>query len=135
LSWPARVWKTQGAALGKSNEGMGPRMVTMQYPQQTADGLRMVDINVPLVTLVPVTQSRIDSLTLRTTLNLSVDGDDKLRVGFSPTPAAAEGDQAVRLPPMGTATLEITVRPDEGSAGLKRLIEGYERVLRAQIPS
>jgi hypothetical protein len=118
------------------SEGMQPRMTTIQYPQRVADGVVMTDVEVPLIALVPLSMTQVSEVKLTTELEIKID-DDELLVGF-PAPQTTrrtkirETSQASSRP---IATLEITLTPHHGTEGLKRIVEGYERALRAQIPS
>lgn len=100
----------------------------------------MSDVRVPLITLVPVIMTQISEVRLRSDLVVQIEGDDvvvSFPVGCS---ASSNDDNATTMenmyePEAGTvASLEITLTPNTGTAGLKKLIEGYERILRAQIP-
>ena len=129
--------------LGKDNllelGKLKPKMVTIQYPKQTSDGIKMVDLKVPLITLVPISASKIEELNMRMGLEvMMVDG--KPVVQFSnasqsqqSSPPKGDGEKGKdKHSPMGY--LDIKITPDESPQGLKKLIEGYEKVLRAQIP-
>lgn len=109
-----------------------PRTVVVQFPTPTQDGMVTREVEVPLISLIPVSMSEIAELKLKTNIEVFVDGED-LQVGFpsrsamaKPETAAADGGNV--------STLEITIRPRDGSQGLTTLIEGYERALRAQMP-
>lgn len=117
-------------------DGLRPKMTTIQYPQQTATGVVMSDVRVPLITLVPLSMTQISEVKLRTELEIQVE-DDELLVSF-PAPQSRRQDDDEDKPdssPRSVATLEITLTPHHGTEGLRKIVEGYEKVLRAQIPS
>ena len=111
-----------------------PKMTTIQYPQKTANGVVMIDVRVPLITLVPLSMTQISEVRLRTELEIQV-GEQELSVSF-PAPqsgkANPQGEESQVSRPI--ATLDITLTPHHGTEGLRKIVEGYEKVLRAQIP-
>lgn len=114
-----------------------PRMTTLQYPMATADGIKMCDVEVPLITLVPMTSSKISEVKLKTNLEIQADQED-LHVNFptkkKTSSRKAEAAAANSAEPQ-MASLEITVTPDEAPEGLKKIVEGFEKSLRMQIPN
>lgn len=118
-----------------TDDGLRPKMTTIQYPQKTASGVVMSDVRVPLITLVPLSMTQISEVKLRTELEIQVE-DEGLLVSFpapqSGTPDDQEDESHGSSRPI--ATLEITLTPHHGTEGLRKIVEGYEKVLRAQIP-
>lgn len=113
------------------SESLEARTVILKYPQTTDSGVEMIDVKVPLITLVPVIGSKIEELKFATDLNILQVGDN-LEVGFGEISENQKRRKNDTKPTV--AHLEMTVKPTETTEGLKRLIEGYERALRAQIP-
>jgi hypothetical protein len=114
---------------------MKPRMVAVQYPKTTKDGASIQTVNVPLITLVPLSQVELKEMEFATELELSVNGED-LQVSFPKRTAksqdlAAEG---ANLGNGGKAKLEVKIAAMETPDGLRYLVDGYERALRSQIP-
>lgn len=108
-----------------------PKSVVVQYPYMTKEGtIDTVDVHVPLITLVPLSFSEVKEAKLRTDFELHVNNDE-LQVGFPGE--VKQGDTSTQGAPT-TGHLEITIGVQEPSAGLKTLVDGYERTLRAQIP-
>ncbi len=115
-----------------------PVTVAMQYPRMTAEGPEVHVVHVPLISLAPVTSTQLKELRLRTDLELSVVSG-ALKVGF---PSEDEGttDTSETQEPSrpktqrAKASLEILVSAAEPPPGVKLIIEGYHRALRAQIP-
>ncbi|MDC8004702.1 DUF2589 domain-containing protein [Aureisphaera galaxeae] len=106
-----------------------PKTIVVEIPEQTPKGVVMKKVNVPLIALIPISVSKISEIRFKTDLEILVENDD-LKVGFPKKEKEHEG-----LSQLPTSTLEITINPDETAAGLKELILGYEKVLRAQIPN
>lgn len=109
-----------------------PRTVTLQCPEATREGTRVKNIKVPLIALAPITLSEISEIKFKTTLEIISD-DEGLNVDFINSSVIAKGKDKADENQTRT-TLEITIRPKETSAGLKSLVQGYEKVIKAQMP-
>lgn len=106
-----------------------PRMVTVEYPFQTEDGVKFIDVKVPLITLSPITMSHIEKATLKANFEMEIV-DDELKLNFTNRERAPLGKRNKTT----RGQLEITIAPTESPEGLLQLIEGYEKVLKSQIP-
>lgn len=107
-----------------------PKTVAIQYPEITTSGVDMKMVQVPIIALVPVVQTQISEIKVRTNMQIHAKGN-KLKVSFDSS--TAQNDK--KNPETGTqTTLEMTITPNNGPEGLQQIIKGYERVLRAQIP-
>lgn len=109
------------------------KSITIEYPTNSPDGKFIkVHVDVPLITVVPISSARIEEMKFTTLLDIAIEKDE-LVVSFS---NQAKGN----LPftrnnkKQATATLELVIKPQENTDGLSKLIEGYEKSLRAQIP-
>jgi hypothetical protein len=116
-------------------DGLRPKMATIQYPHKTASGVVMSDVRVPLITLVPLSMTQISEVKLSTELEIQVE-DEELLVSFPAPQSGTPDDQEDKSHGSSrpVATLEITLTPHHGTEGLRKIVEGYEKVLRAQIP-
>ncbi|SHO58655.1 DUF2589 domain-containing protein [Vibrio quintilis] len=114
-----------------------PKTCAMQFPGRSAEGVETVTVKVPLLALVPISSPRITEVKFSADLEISTDKDDKLMVSF-PSPKKnsllTAKSPANTTPKQGNAQVEITLTGHEPPEGLKKLIEGYERALRSQIP-
>lgn len=108
-----------------------PKTTAIQYPHMTREGPAVHTVHVPLIALAPISFAQITELRLKTDLDLSVQGES-LAAGVPTRSAGAEvdGEASGRRP----ATLEIVLGEMPSSQGLRLIVEGYERALRAQIP-
>ncbi|KZN40862.1 DUF2589 domain-containing protein [Pseudoalteromonas luteoviolacea] len=115
-----------------------PKTCTMQFPSRTEDGIDTVDAEVPLLALVPISSPRITEVKFKTDLEISTNDQDKLMVTFAKNTTKFGFRDKIIGPSGGentaNAQLEIILTGNEPPEGLKKLIEGYERALRAQIP-
>ncbi|MDI1430028.1 DUF2589 domain-containing protein [Polyangium sorediatum] len=141
----AEALETAAAAMAKRRGSSGmlrPKMMAVQFPHVTKEGPGVHTVYVPLIALAPVSFARVSEVRFKTDLHLSAAGDE-LAVSFpssgeasgGPPPASAAPDGGAT--PKGTptsASIEIVVSETPLSQGLRLLVEGYERALRAQIP-
>ncbi|MET4696820.1 DUF2589 domain-containing protein [Endozoicomonas lisbonensis] len=104
-----------------------PKMVAMAYPGNTESGLETFVAHVPLISLVPMAASQVKHIKFRCDLEVTSNEDDELLVSFPSAGSEASSNSA-------NTHIEIIVEGGETTDGLKKLIEGYDRVLRAQIP-
>lgn len=127
----------------KDSSKLVPKTVTIQYPKITREGGAEVhDVHVPLISIIPISTTEISEVKLITELEILLE-EDILLAGFSTNKSnrkkTKSKDKEGGFFPESTSTststrLEITISPSTPPEGLKRLIEGYERALRAQIP-
>lgn len=117
-----------------SRDVLRPRYVTMEYPTETSKGIKTLLVDVPLISLVPIVHSRIKEVTFRSALEVTNEEDGSLSISFPSGAAKKSGFFSKENPAGHVAEVEIKITGDETPDGLQRLIEGYNRVLRAQIP-
>lgn len=104
-----------------------PKLVSIQFPFFTENGVEYKDIHVPLITLVPITSTEIKEVTLETDIVIS-ESDDEVHLNF---------ERKLFSQMMGNAKpgrLTIKVAPRDPAEGLQIVIDGYEKLLRSQIP-
>lgn len=119
------------AALEANTAALRPKTVAIDYPASTKDGTAVHTVHVPLITLVPFSGVQLTRMVFRAELDVQDEGD-MLKVGFVPT--TSEGAAEAGGPKKSNASLEIVVEGSHAPDGLRKVIEGYERALRAQIP-
>lgn len=108
-----------------------PKMVAMAFPSQDKEGSSASIVNVPLITLCPISSPRIKEVKFSTDLEVTSDDNDELYVAFRSL--AKTGGDGVAKSTTNTH-IEITLQGSEPPEGLQKVIEGYEKALRAQIP-
>lgn len=117
---------------GKTEE-YSAKIVSINYPVKTDDNsIKNIAVDVPLITLVPISSTRIEELKFTTNLDIILKNDELL-VAFSNGESSNNAFNKKEKP--ATATIEIVLRPNDNPEGLKNIIEGYEKILRAQIPT
>jgi hypothetical protein len=117
----------------EKSDAYSAKIVSINYPVKTDDNsVKNIAVDVPLITLVPISSTRIEELKFTTNLDIVLKNDELL-VAFS----NGEGNKNMfnNKEKSATATLEILLRPNDNPEGLKNIIEGYEKILRAQIPT
>lgn len=108
-----------------------PISVVMDYPIIDDDGNQQnIDVHVPLITLVPISTSQIEKATLTADFDMEiVDGD--LQIDFT---GKQKSGGVFKKTKKSKGNLEITISPQDTSEGLRLLIEGYETLIKRQIP-
>ncbi len=102
-----------------------PRTVVLDYPSTDEEGHDVTShVEVPLITLVPVSSSQIEKATFTADFQLSIIDDD-LYIDF---PDSKKKNQSSTV-----GKLEIVISPKETTEGLQQIIEGYEKALKRQI--
>lgn len=106
-----------------------PKNVILEYPALTSDGqVSPTEIQVPLITLVPLATSQIEKATLTAEFEMEII-DNELQLSF---PSHKSG--VFHKDSKGnTGKLEIVISPQESSEGLKLIVEAYEAALKRQI--
>ncbi|MBL4940590.1 MAG: DUF2589 domain-containing protein [Colwellia sp.] len=109
-----------------------PKMVAMAFPSQSADGVDSTIVNVPLITLCPISSPRIKEVKFSADLEVTANDSDELYVAFR-APQVTGGENTITKDSTNTH-IEISLVGHEPPEGLQKIIEGYEKALRAQIP-
>lgn len=115
-----------------------PKMVAMAFPSQGTDGVESTIVNVPKITLSPISSPRIKDVKFTADLEVTTEendgkeGHEELKVAFR-SPQVSGGDNTVTKDSTNTH-IEICLIGHEPPEGLQKIIEGYEKALRAQIP-
>lgn len=111
-----------------------PKTVSMLFPQEGPKGLETVPVDIPLLTLMPMGNARVQKVRFKTQLEVNLNDQNEMQLAFP----SAKGRKGLFGSNSHThsyvAELEIELGEDTSPDGLKMLIEGYERALRAQIP-
>ena len=115
-----------------------PKMVAMAFPSQGVDGVETTIVNVPKITLSPISSPRIKDVKFTADLEVTTEkngdktDDEELKVAFR-QPQVKGGENTVTKDSTNTH-IEICLVGHEPPEGLQKIIEGYEKALRAQIP-
>ena len=124
---------TRLSDLGK----LEPKMVKLKYPKLTPNGPVEHHVSVPLLTLSPIPCLQLRDVEVEMDLEL-VEDSGEIMVGFPQ--ANSSGESGVTQASKGGATkpnakIKINVNANDRAAGVTALIEGYNKVLRAQLPN
>ena len=120
----------------EENDRLKAKTVTIDYPIVVSDNkVKTVQVHVPLITLVPISSAKVASMKFNTEVEIVLDNDE-LMVGFphKKKENIEEDTSWFKEKPKGVSQLELVIEPTEASEGLHKIIEGYEKVLRSQIP-
>ena len=110
-----------------------PKMVAMTYPRETSKGIVEHQVMVPLISLAPITSLQPTEMTVEVDLEF-LENEDGIMVGFPQLKKAfLGGDKVQDNKPNAKLTMKInaTNRP----TGISAVIEGYDKIVRAQIPN
>ncbi len=109
-----------------------PKTVTMEFPSRTATEVKTIPVEVPLIVLSPITTPKVTEARFSADIEVTTDKEGKLLVSFPDN--TKSGGWFGKKSSRGNTRLELVVQGSESPDGLKKVIEGYERALRAQIP-
>lgn len=107
-----------------------PKNVVLEYPILAPDGsVNTTEVQVPLITMVPLTMSQIEKATITTEFELEII-DGELQLNF---PKEKREGMFGKKKNGTSGKLEIVISPQESSEGLKLIVEGYEAMLKRQM--
>jgi hypothetical protein len=140
----AHSLEAASTALEPGTAGLQPKVVTIDYPMVTKNGPTVHTVHVPLIALSPFTGIQVTRLTFNADLDVHEGDDGTVKVSFASSgkgPPPAEPGSPEREPGDADAPLrrsntsiQVIVESVPAPDGLRKVIEGYERALRAQIP-
>lgn len=115
---------------------MEPKVVRMKYPKLTPNGPVEHYVSVPLITLSPVPSLALSDVDVEMDLEV-VEDNGEIMVGF---PQAQSGKTGLLKPSKGgaaqpNAKIKINIKANDRAAGVTALVEGYNKMLRAQLPN
>lgn len=111
--------------LPDGTEQLSPRMVTLTVPDIDEEGTAIErTVDVPLISLIPCTASKIEKATFSADFRLTQDGAD-LCMNFV-------NDNLFRHK-TNHGHLEIVITPDDSVEGLQQLIDTYTETLKKQL--
>lgn len=110
-----------------------PKTMQMAFPDKDQNGPKISYVDVPLITLTPISSTKVQEVNIKANLEVTANDQNDLFVAF---PAQSSGNIFSKSKEKNNANVEIEIKlqGDETPEGLQKLIEGYERSLRAQIP-
>lgn len=109
-----------------------PKTVTLQYPHLNSNGhMETLNVAVPLITLAPLSMSKLEKATLSAHFEMEVV-DDSLQLHFGHK-NQSNGGMFSKKPKTSWGKIDITFSPQEPSDGFQLLIDGYEAILKKQI--
>lgn len=116
-----------------NDKGLYPKTVNLIFataardPETGENYIKNHEVTVPLLTLVPYSQVGVANMKVNLDIELSEDTKDQdAQIGFPKVADCANNEK--------TCSLEINFEKTTTTDGIKSLMEGYERLLRAQIP-
>ncbi|OHX12604.1 DUF2589 domain-containing protein [Chromobacterium sphagni] len=118
-SFPEGAWTARMVGMNVPREVSRNGVVTLEHHQ----------VQVPLITLLPLKSFAIEQVEVLTTLSLAL--------AETPDPAGEDADVLVSMRPLDeqTAEIKIVIRGLEPPAGYQRMVAAYEKLLNAQLPT
>jgi len=114
-------------------EQLTPRAVEMKFPKITEKGAQEHEVFVPLISLAPVSNMQMAELEIDMDMEV-LEKDGEIVVGFPHHKNTLLGDGKV-VTPKPNAKVKIKIAPGHRTTGVTSIIEGYDKALRAQLPS
>lgn len=100
-----------------------PKTVRMDYPTADDGNVKMKRLDVPVISLIPVSGSRLGKATFSMDCQIDEEHGD-ITVSF---PKKLFGDAK------NNCHLEFTVVPDEAPEGIRTIIENYNTLIQKQL--
>lgn len=111
-----------------------PKCIDMEFPNRTDKGVEVLTVKVPLITLTPISTPRISEICFSTELEVTTDGNDDLVISFPRAKKSGVLFGKSESASSSNTKIDIKLTGREPPEGLQKIIDGYERALRAQIP-
>lgn len=117
----------------RTSGGMEPRVLKLQMLKATAKGVVPHEVAVPLISLVPYSSLQASEISFEIDLEC-VEKDGEMLVAFPQVRRTLLGnDQIIAI--RKNARLSIKLAATDRVAGVSAIIESYDKLLRAQLPS
>lgn len=112
-----------------------PKMVKVMFREPNANGLKPRLVGVPLITLTPLSTHTIEDIEIKSSFEIVSDEHGDLLVGFPENDSSFFSSSASKKRGATNTEINIKFSGKETPKGLTKIIESYERSLRAQLPS
>ena len=130
------ILKNHNEKLASNNQVrrvLKPKTMQMAFPDKDHNGPKISYVDVPIITLTPISSTKIQEVIIKAKLEVTANEQNELLVAF---PKQTQGGIFSTSHEKSTSNVEIEIKLQGGETpeGLRKLVEGYERSLRAQIP-
>ncbi|MBH0020223.1 DUF2589 domain-containing protein [Pseudoalteromonas sp. SWXJ133] len=130
------ILKNHNEKLASNNQirrVLKPKTMQMAFPDKDHNGPKISYVDVPIITLTPISSQKIHEVSIKANLEVTANDQNELFVAF---PKQTQRGIFSKSQERSTSNVEIEIKLQGGETpeGLQKLIEGYERSLRAQIP-
>ena len=103
-----------------------PKTISLDYPVLNDEGTVVkCNIQVPLISLVPITATQIEKATFTAEFQLSIENDELL-IDFPNAKRRRRENSTI-------GKLEVVISPQEPTEGMHQIISAYENTLKRQI--
>lgn len=115
-------------------EHLVPKAIKLKFPNVAADGsAEEHDVYVPLISLSPINNMHLEAMEIEMDMEI-LERDGDILVGFPHQKKSFLGQGKTTVSDTN-AKVKIKIAPGGKTTGANTIIEGYDKVLRAQIPS
>ena len=130
------ILKNHNEKLASNNQirrVLKPKTMQMAFPDKDHNGPKISYVDVPIITLTPISSQKIHEVSIKANLEVTANDQNELFVAF---PKQTQRGIFSKSQERSTSNVEIEIKLQGGETpeGLQKLVEGYERSLRAQIP-
>lgn len=122
-----------GSLVPADFEQLTPRAVEMKFPKITEAGAQEHEVYVPLISLAPISNMQMSELEIDMDMEV-LEKDGEVVVGFPHHKSTLLGEGKV-VTPKPNAKVKIKIAPGHHVNGVTSIIEGYDKALRAQLPT
>lgn len=112
-----------------------PKSVVLEFYKLGSDGVAKPDlIQVPLITLIPISVCRIEKATLTADFEMDVVNDElQLNFPSGSGQGSVLGSLFGKPKEKNNGRLEIVISPNDTPEGLKLVVDAYEATLKQQL--
>lgn len=113
-----------------------PKMVALSYPSENPNDLTERSVLVPLISVVPVSNLRLEELEMEMEVEITLDQDENLSVGFIKKEEKKRDVISEKQAETDIYNAKIKMKFGAGDLpdGVQMVLEGYDKAMRAQIP-
>ncbi|MBE0364117.1 hypothetical protein PULV_a1677 [Pseudoalteromonas ulvae UL12] len=111
-------------------EALVPKSVCIQFPK---DDNSTHDVHVPLIALTPINNIQLSEMEIDIDMEI-MEKDGDILIGFPSHKKSLFGSSSAHQS-ANNARVKIKIAPGGKPTGVTTIIEGYEKVLRAQVPN
>lgn len=103
------------------------KSISLKYPHITEDGVEEIEVEVPLLTISPITFPTIDKVSIKSKFSMSIVNSELMVEFVKEKSSESTGGNSQY------GEIDIVISPQDPPEGMKVVIEGYEKILKSNI--